>query len=74
MGGLIVNTRNVGVRVNVVRGTLVIAGVEYSGTVGSLDVGATLPATNAWFPRVTTSDHALAQIRVANPGASMTAS
>jgi hypothetical protein len=69
LGGLIVNTRNVGVRVNVVRGTLVIAGVEYAGTVGSLDVGATSPATSAWFPRVTTSDQALAEIRVANPGA-----
>jgi|GEM_PF-156715 len=70
LGGLIVNTRNVGVRVNVVRGTLVIAGVEYAGTVGSLDVGATAPSTSAWFPRVTTYDQALAEIRVANPGAS----
>jgi hypothetical protein len=70
LGGLIVNTRNVGVRVNVVRGTLVIAGVEYAGTVGSLDVGTGAPSTSSWFPRVTTSDQALAEVRVANPSAS----
>ncbi|MFI5036047.1 MAG: DUF5719 family protein [Acidimicrobiales bacterium] len=71
LGGQIVNTRDVGVRVNVVRGTLVIAGVEDSGTVGSIDVGALAPATTAWFPRVTTADQALAEVRVANPGATV---
>lgn len=64
----IVNTADVGVRVNVLRGELVVAGVENSLTVGSLDVGSVAPSTSAWFPRVTTADQATAQIRVANPG------
>lgn len=68
LGGQIVNAKNIGVHVNVVRGTLVIAGVENSLTVGSLDVGATLPAASVWFPRVTTANEAFAQVRVANPG------
>ncbi|HVB70775.1 MAG TPA: DUF5719 family protein [Acidimicrobiales bacterium] len=68
LGGQIVNTRNVGVHVNVVRGTLVIAAVENSLTVGSLDVGASLPLASAWFPRVTTANDATAQIRLSNPG------
>src|SRR5579872_5149858 len=68
LGGQIVNTKDVGVRVNVVRGTLVIAAVENSLTVGSLDVGTSTPSADAWFPSVTTANDATAQIRVANPG------
>ncbi|MDE3065280.1 MAG: hypothetical protein KGJ36_06390, partial [Acidobacteriota bacterium] len=68
LGGQIVNTRNVGVRVNVVRGSLVIAGVEHSGTVGSLDAGSPEASGTAWFPAVTTANQAQAAISIANPG------
>jgi Family of unknown function (DUF5719) len=68
LGGQLVNARNVGVHVHVVRGALVIAGVEFSGTVGSLDAGTTVLADTAWFPRVTTANQADARISVANPG------
>ncbi len=68
LGGQIVNTRNVGVHVRVLRGALVIAGVENSKAVGSIDVGTETPASDAWLPEVTTADQALAEVSLANPG------
>ena len=70
LGGQIVNTRNIGVRVKVLRGALVVAGVETSDTVGSIDVGARAPTSDAWLPQVTTADQALAEVSLANPGPS----
>lgn len=69
LGRAVVNVGNFGARVNVVRGALVIAGVERSGGVGSIDGGAGAATTSALFPAVTTSARAVAQIRLANPGA-----
>ncbi|MGH9020789.1 MAG: DUF5719 family protein, partial [Acidimicrobiales bacterium] len=54
IGSAIVNSANVGVRVNVVRGALVVTGVEDSLSVGSLDGGAAAATAQSWFPRVTT--------------------
>ena len=68
LGRAIVNVSDFGARVNVVRGALVIAGVEHSLTVGSIDGGAGAPATTDVFPAVTTAASALAQIRLADPG------
>jgi hypothetical protein len=68
LGTQIVNTANIGVHVSVLRGTIAIVGVQQSGPVVSLSSGATSPAKSWWFPRVTTVNDALAEIRVANPG------
>ncbi len=68
LGRAVVNVPNFGARVNVVRGTLVIAGVEHSLTVGSIDGGASAPATSSVFPAVTTEPNAVAQVRLADPG------
>jgi hypothetical protein len=69
LGTQVVNTTNVGVHVTVLRGTLAVVGVQQSGNVVSLITGATSPTREAWFPLVTTVNRALAEIRVANPGA-----
>ncbi|HUY42740.1 MAG TPA: DUF5719 family protein [Acidimicrobiales bacterium] len=67
LGDQIVNTVNVGVYVNVLRGTLALTGVQSSGGTVSLVPGTTAPASHAWFPSVTTVNGATAQLRVANP-------
>jgi hypothetical protein len=69
LGTPIVNTSNIGVHVSVLRGSLVVAGVQRSGTVASLVPGSTSPSSDSWFPRVTTVENAVAELRVANPGA-----
>jgi len=69
LGKVVVNATNVGVRVNVLRGSVDVVGVQRSGQVVSLDPGATDTTTVSWFPRVTTVSRAVAQLRVANPGA-----
>ncbi len=69
LGAQIVNSSNIGVRVNVLRGSTVIVGVQRSGKVVSMDPGSTSVVTTAFFPRVTTVSGAEAQIRLANPGA-----
>jgi hypothetical protein len=69
LGTQVVNLTNVGVHVTVLRGSLAIVGVQQSGGVDSFITGATSPSKVAWFPLVTTVNGALAEIRVANPGA-----
>jgi hypothetical protein len=64
----IVDTSNIGVHVSVLRGSIEIVGVQQSGSVISLNAGATVLASQAWFPRVTTVSNALAQLRISNPG------
>jgi Family of unknown function (DUF5719) len=68
LGTEIVDTSNIGVHVSVLRGSIEVVGVQQSGTSVSLNAGATVLASQAWFPRVTTVANALAQLRVANPG------
>lgn len=68
LGSQIVNTSNIGVHVKVLRGSLVVAGVQGSQHVTSFNAGVTSTATTAWFPRVTTDTGAVAQLRVTNPG------
>jgi hypothetical protein len=69
LGSQIVNTTNVAVHVSVLRGTVVVVGVQQSGSVVSLSTGENALSKVAWFPLVTTVDNALAQIRIANPSA-----
>ena len=68
LGAQIVNATNIGVHVSVLRGTVVIVGVQQSGADVSLMSGCSALATTMWLPRVTTVTNALAQIRIANPG------
>jgi hypothetical protein len=68
LGTQIVNTINVGVHVRVLRGSLVIEGVQQSGSTVSLNSGSSAPTTSALFPQVTTEQGATAQIRLSNPG------
>ena len=68
LGKEIVDTRNVGVHVRVLRGSVEVVGVQHSGANVSLDPGASAATTHAWFPSVTTARLALAQVRLANPG------
>jgi hypothetical protein len=68
LGTQIVNTTNVGVHVHVLRGSLVIVGVQQSGSTVSLNSGSSSPTTSALFPQVTTEQGATAQIRLSNPG------
>jgi hypothetical protein len=67
LGSQIVNTSDIGVRVRVLRGSVVIDGVQDSGPVASFVLGQNALTKNAWFPAVTTVNNALAQIRVTNP-------
>lgn len=67
LGTQIVNTANVGVGVTVLRGSIVVVGVQSANKVVSLDSGVTSATNEAWFPLVTTAQGATAQIRVANP-------
>ncbi len=69
LGTQVVNMTNIGVHVTVLRGSLAVVGVQQSGGVDSFITGATAPSRVAWFPLVTTVNGALAEIRVANPGA-----
>jgi hypothetical protein len=68
LGTEIVDSTNIGVHVSVLRGSIEIVGVQQSGSVISLNAGATVLASEAWFPRVTTVADALAQLRISNPG------
>ena len=68
LGKEIVNVADIGVHVNVLRGSIVILGVQQSGPVTSFITGVGAAATEAWFPQVTTVKGALAQLRIANPG------
>jgi hypothetical protein len=67
LGTQIVATANVGVRVNVLRGVVAIVGIQRSGSRTSFNSGLLGEVTSALFPRVTTANNAVAQIRVANP-------
>ena len=67
LGDQVVNATDVGVSVNVLRGTLAITGVQASGGTVSLVPGLSASLTHAWFPSVTTVNGATAQLRVANP-------
>jgi hypothetical protein len=67
LGTQIVNTTNIGVHVSVLRGTVVIVGVQQSGATVSLMSGTSTLASTMWLPRVTTVTNALAQIRIGNP-------
>jgi hypothetical protein len=69
LGSQIVNASNIAVHVSVLRGTVVVVGVQQSGSVVSLSTGETSLTKVAWFPLVTTVNNALAQIRIANPSA-----
>ena len=69
LGTEIVNTANVGVHVRVLRGSIVIVGVQHSGNETSFNSGEESLVTSAWFPKVTTVSNADAQIRITNPGA-----
>ena len=72
LGSQIVNTSDIGVRVRVLRGSVVIDGVQESGSVASFGQGQSTLTKTAWYPAVTTVNSALAQIRVTNPsGASV---
>ncbi|MDE3082148.1 MAG: hypothetical protein KGJ39_01870 [Acidobacteriota bacterium] len=67
LGAQIVDTANVGVHVNVLRGSLAIVGVQTSGAATSFNVGQGALATSADFPLVTTAANTRAQVRIANP-------
>ncbi len=67
LGSQIVDTANVGVHVNVLRGAVVAVGVQTSASTASFNVGQEALATSAGFPLVTTAANTRAQVRVANP-------
>jgi hypothetical protein len=67
LGTEVVNTANVGVGITVLRGSIVVVGVQDANDVVSLDSGVTSATNETWFPLVTTAQGATAQIRVANP-------
>lgn len=67
LGRQIVNANDIGVHVQVLRGALVISGVEVSGSVGSLSTGMTSTSDEQVFPLVTTANNTLATIEVMNP-------
>jgi hypothetical protein len=68
LGNQIVSTRNVGVHVKVLRGTLNIVGVQLAGSVASFNSGIAAPSTTALYPDVTTANKTTMQIRIVNPG------
>ncbi len=67
LGTEIVNTANVGVALDVLRGSLEVVGVEDSLGEVSFNEGVTEASPSAWFPDVTTVMNATAQLRIANP-------
>ena len=68
LGEQIVATQNFGVQVSVLRGSLVVVGDQVSKNVASFNYGTTVLASTGTLPLVTTADHAVAQVRIANPG------
>ncbi len=68
LGTEIVNMRDVGVHVRVLRGSLDIVGLQQSGPTVSFNTGVNNASTSAIFPLVTTANNATAQIRLSNPG------
>jgi Family of unknown function (DUF5719) len=68
LGTEVVNTANVGVNLNVLRGSLDVIAVEDSGGTLSFEQGLTAPTDDVWFPEVTTVSAASAQISVMNTG------
>jgi hypothetical protein len=68
LGGQVVNAASVGARVRALRGSVVVAAVQASGSLGSIDVGATEPSRRAVLADVTTVDGARAELRLSNPG------
>jgi hypothetical protein len=70
LGTEVVNTPNIGIRLNVQRGSLEVVGVEDSNGTLSYEQGLTNAASDVWFPNVTTVDNSTAQISVMNPGGS----
>jgi Family of unknown function (DUF5719) len=67
LGRSVVNTTNVGIGVKVLRGSLAIVGEEDSIGTLSFNEGVSAPETRTWFPAVTTSNGATAEIRLSNP-------
>jgi hypothetical protein len=67
LGTEVVNTANVGVGIKVVRGSIVVVGVQNANGVITFNPGVTGATNESWFPLVTTDQGATAQIRVANP-------
>jgi Family of unknown function (DUF5719) len=68
LGKEVVNTANVGVALNVLRGSLDVVGVEDSNGTLSYEQGLNARSVDAWFPNVTTVDKATAELSVMNPG------
>lgn len=69
LGTQIVNTVNVGVHVKALRGSVDVVGVQQSGGVVSLNSGSAATSTSLLFPKVTTVNAAMAQLRITNPNA-----
>jgi hypothetical protein len=65
----VVNTSNIGVAIDVLRGSLEIVGTQDSSGVLSLNAGTTQTSADAWYPNVTTANKASATLLFANPGA-----
>lgn len=68
LSGEVVNTSGAAVALKVLRGSLVVVGVEDDQGVTSLNPGQVDPLRRAYFPAVTTADRASAALDVANPG------
>jgi hypothetical protein len=68
LGTEVVNTANVGVNLNVLRGSLDVIGVEDANGTLSFEQGLTSPMEDVWFPEVTTVASGSAQISVMNTG------
>ncbi len=67
LGKQVVDTDNVGVRLNVVHGAVVALGVQSGPGGTSFDVGQAAASSHADFPAVSTASGAIAQVRIANP-------
>jgi Family of unknown function (DUF5719) len=67
LGAQIVNATDVGVHVNVLRGSLVVVGEQVSEHRVSMIPGTESTTVTAWYPRVTTAGGSKSQVRVANP-------
>ncbi len=67
LGTQLVNLTNIGVHVKVLRGSLEIVGIQHSGNSVSYYPGENQLSQQNWFPLVTTSNGAKAQLRYANP-------
>ena len=69
LGDEVVATQNFGAQVTVLRGSLVVVGDQISKDTSSLNYGTSLLASTGAFPLVTTANRAVAEVRIANPGA-----